>query len=297
VAVRLRVAVCTNRPAGRVGDCLAALGEQVPEGELALVASALPASEVEFLRRSGAGAAVLVEPRPGLSRARNRALAWAGDEDAVLAFVDDDTVPEAGWRDALVRRWDEAPAAVACLGGPIRPRFETAPPPWFSDGIAHVLTLLDRGPEVRDLDPSAEAVYGANISFRVGALERIGGFDPGLGHGPGRVFFGEEDEAQRALAGLGFLVRYVPDAGVEHVIGPERLTRRSFLVRRFAFGRALGARGGRPRAVAARQALGTAAGAAVATASGDGPLAMERAVRSAENLGALYASIRPRRIA
>ena len=215
----------------------------------------------------------------------------------MLAFVDDDTVPDAGWREALVRRWDEVPAAVACIGGPIRPRFEIAPPPWFSDGIAHVLTLLDRGQEVRDLDPRAEAVYGANISFRVGALRRIGGFDPGLGHGPGRVFFGEEDEAQRALARLGFLIRYVPDAAVEHVVGPQRLTRRSFLVRRFAFGKALGARGGRARSEAARQALGTAAGAAAAAASRNGALAMERAVRSAENVGALYASMRPRRIA
>ena len=296
MAERLRVAVCTNRPAGRLRACLAALAGQVPDGELALVASALPAAALEDLPRSG-GATVLVEPRPGLSRARNRALAWAGDDDTVLAFVDDDTVPAEGWREALMRAWGEAPADVACIGGPIRPRFEAAPPRWFSDGIAHVLTLLDRGPQVRDLDPDTEAVYGANISFRVGPLRRIGGFDPGLGHAPGRVFFGEEDEAQRALVRLGFRVRYVPDAAVEHVVGPDRLTRRSFLVRRFAFGRALGARGGRPRAVAARRALGTAAGALAATASADPALAMERAVRSAENLGVLYASIRPRRIA
>ena len=296
MAVRLRVAVCTNRPAGRVRACLAALAPQVPKGDLAVVASALPAAELERLRRSAA-ATVLVEPRPGLSRARNRALEWAGDDDIVLAFVDDDTLPDEGWREALLRGWEEAPPEVACIGGPIRPRFETAPPPWFSDGIAHVLTLLDRGPEIRDLDPHTDAVYGANISFRVGPLRRIGGFDPGLGHAPGRVFFGEEDEAQRALARLGLRVRYVPDAAVEHVVGPNRLTRRSFLARRFAFGRALGARGGRPRTVAARQALGTAAGALAATASANPALAMERAVRSAENLGVLYASIRPRRIA
>ena len=288
----LRVAVCTNRPAGAVADCLEALRDQVPEGDLAVVASGLPAAEVEGHR--SAATRVLVEPRAGLSRARNRALAWAGDDDAVLAFVDDDALVADGWYEALRRRWDEAGADVACIGGPIRPRFAVPPPPWFSDGIAHVLTLLDRGDEVRDLDPRVEAVYGANVSFQAGPLRRVGGFDPGLGHATGRVHFGEEDEAQRALARLGYRTRYVPDAAVWHVIPPERLTRGSFLRRRFAFGRALGARGGRSPGLAARRALATAAGALAAR---DPRVRMERAVRAAENVGVLYASISPRRIA
>jgi hypothetical protein len=171
------------------------------------------------------------------------------------------------------------------------------PPPWFSDGIAHTLTLLDRGPGVRDLDPEVEAVYGANISFRLEPLREAGGFDPALGHSDGRVFFAEEDEAQRALVRLGYRVRYVPDAAVLHVIPADRLTRRSFVRRRFAFGASLGLRGGRGRGPAARQALVSGAGAAVAAASGRQALAMERAVRAAENLGVLYASTRPRRIA
>jgi len=296
VAVTLRVAVCTNRPAGDVAACLGALADQVPADHLALVTSGQPAVELER-HKDAFGGAVLVEPRSGLSRARNRALAWAGPDDAVLAFVDDDAVVEPGWRDALVRRWEEAPARVACVGGPIRPRFAAPPPAWFSDGIAHVLTLLDRGPEVRDLDPEAEAVYGANISFRAGPLRRVGGFDPGLGHSGDRVLFGEEDAAQRALAGLGFTTRWVPDAAVRHVIADERLTRRSFLERRFAFGVALGRRGGRPRGLAARRALASGAGSLAAAARRDPRLAMERAVRAAENAGVLYASIRPRRIA
>jgi hypothetical protein len=138
-------------------------------------------------------------------------------------------------------------------------------------------------------------VYGANVSFRVEALRRIGGFDPAFGHSGGRVFFSEEDEAQRALARLGYGVRYVPDAAVEHVIPPERLTRGSFLRRRFAYGATLGVRRVRPAGVAARQALSSGAGALVAL--GRGQLFMERAVRATENLGVLYGSTRPRRIA
>jgi glycosyltransferase involved in cell wall biosynthesis len=271
----LRVAVCTNRSPDAA---LEALRDQVPAESLTVVVSGRE------------DPAFLSEPRPGLSRARNRALEWAAGAGAdVLAFVDDDALVDPGWYDALRARWDEAPADVACIGGPIRPRFSVPPPGWFSDGIAHVLTLVDRGPSVRDLDPDVEAVYGANISFRVEPLRAAGGFDPSLGHSGSRVYFGEEDEAQRALVRLGYRVRYVPDAGVTHVIPAERLTRGSFLRRRYAFGQALGARGGRLRALAARQALTSGAGAAGAAVTGRHALAMERAVRAAENLGVLTA--------
>jgi GT2 family glycosyltransferase len=277
----LRVAVCTNRSPD---VALEALRPQVPDDALTVVVSGRE------------DPAFLSEPRPGLSHARNRALGWTAEAGAdVLAFVDDDAVVDPGWYDALQARWDEAPSEVACIGGPIRPRFSVEPPAWFSDGISHVLTLLDRGPSVRDLDPDREAVYGANISFRVEPLREIGGFDPSLGHSGSRVFFGEEDEAQRALVRLGYRVRYVPDAGVTHVIPPERLTRASFIRRRYAFGRALGARGGRSRALAARQALWSGAGATAAALTGRDALAMERAVRAAENAGVLAAP--PRRAA
>jgi GT2 family glycosyltransferase len=277
-------------------DSLGALARQAPPEALVLVTSGLSAELVEAHRRAFAGT-LLEEPRHGLSHARNRALGWCQEGD-VLAFVDDDAVVGDGWYQALERRWREAPDTVACIGGPIRPRWPGGgPPAWISPPILPALTLLDLGAEVRDLDPSATTVFGANISFRVGALRRVGGFDPDFGHSGGRVFFSEEDEAQRALAGLGYAVRYVPDAAVEHVIPRERLARGSFIRRRFAYGVALGVRRARPLSLATRQALSSGAGAVVAAATGRDALLMERAVRAAENAGVLYGSTRPRRIA
>ena len=254
------------------------------------MASGLGERAVDDHRAAAPGWTVLAEPRPGLSRARNRALAWVEDDEDVLAFVDDDAVVDPGWLAALTRRWDEAPATVGCIGGPIRPRFDSPPPGWVTPHVLPALTVLDRGPDVVDLDPGREeAVYGANISFRTGPLRRVGGFDPGWGHSGGRVFFGEEDEAQRALARLGYTTRYVPDAGVDHVIPDERLTRGSFIKRRYAFGKALGARHGRSRRTAARQVATAAVGTLVAAVIRDDAKLMERAVRGAENLGALTA--------
>jgi GT2 family glycosyltransferase len=293
---RLRIAVCTNRRPEAVAEALAALVREAPSEALAVVASGLPDELVDAHRAAFSGA-VLVEPRPGLSLARNRALAWCEEGD-VLAFVDDDALVCQRWHEALERRWAEAPAEVACIGGPIRPRWpRNGPPPWVSPPILPALTLLDLGPELRDLDPAVTTVFGANVSFRVGPLRRVGGFDPAFGHSGSRTFFSEEDEAQRALARLGYRVRYVPDAAVEHAIPAERLTRASFIRRRFAYGVSMGVRGARPLPLAARQALSSGAGTLVAAAQGRDPLAMERAVRAAENAGVLYGSTRPRRIA
>jgi glucosyl-dolichyl phosphate glucuronosyltransferase len=294
VTTQIRVAVCTNREPGEVRESLAALEAHAADARRALVTSGLAPEPVERHRAAAPGWEVLAEPRPGLSRARNRALAWLEDGE-VLAFVDDDAVAERGWLEALGRRWDEAPPEVACIGGPIRPRFERPPPSWYSDAIGPALTLLDRGGDVRDLDPSVEAVYGANISFRAGPLRRVGGFDPAFGHADGQAFFGEENEAQLALAGLGFRTRYVPDAAVLHVIGPERMRRSSFLRRRFALGASLGVRGGRSRADAARAGALAAVGCLVAAATREERKLMERAVRAAENAGVLLAPLAARR--
>jgi hypothetical protein len=228
-----------------------------------------------------------------LSIARNRALEWAAREGAAaIAYVDDDAVVDAGWWDALVARWAAADDSVAVIGGPIRPRWSVPPPSWISDPLLPALTLLDLGPDELALDPEVTTVFGANISFAVEPLRGIGGFDPAYGHSGKRVFFSEEDEAQRALARAGYRVLYAPDLGVQHVIPAERLTRRSFMGRRFAYGRALGRRRGRTVGVALRQ-LGTSGlGAPVALLRGDGTLFMERAVRAAENAGALAGRVK-----
>src|SRR3954452_24324084 len=89
-------------------DCLAALAGQVAPEAVAVVTSGLPDPAIEA-HRGATPAKILAEPLPGLSRARNRALAWAaGGEADAIAFADDDAVVADGWYQALQRRWDEA---------------------------------------------------------------------------------------------------------------------------------------------------------------------------------------------
>ena len=68
------------------------------------------------------------------------------------------------------------------------------------------MTTLDLGPDDRD----AEFVWGANLTLRRRALERAGGFDPGLD------LYGDEEDWQRRLKDAGGRIRYVAAAGVDH---------------------------------------------------------------------------------
>jgi glycosyltransferase involved in cell wall biosynthesis len=290
------VAVCTNRSPAEVAESLAALAEQVPAGRLALVTSGLSAAAAsEHNIKTVPGCVFRFEPRPGLSLARNNALEWAAEVGAgVIAYVDDDAVVGPGWWEALRQAWEAADERVAVIGGRIRPRWSSPPPEWVSEPILPTLTLLDLGDERQLLDPQQTTVFGANISFAVAPLRELGGFDPAYGHSGRRVFFSEEDQAQRALAARGYGVVYEPALEVEHVIPAQRLTRRSFVRRRFAYGRALGMRDGRGAGLALRQVATSAPGALVALASRDPQRFMERAVRAAENAGVLAGRVRRR---
>ena len=82
---------------------------------------------------AGPGAAVryVVEPAPGVSAVRNRALDETAGR-ALLVFIDDDEEPEAGWlRGLLSTRRDTGAAAVAGL---VVPDYEAEPGPWLRAG-------------------------------------------------------------------------------------------------------------------------------------------------------------------
>jgi glucosyl-dolichyl phosphate glucuronosyltransferase len=286
------VAVCTNRSPAAIAEGLTALADQVPAERILVVTSGLT-RDAAAAHRAAAPGPVEEEPRPGLSIARNRALEWADGLGArAIAFVDDDAIVERGWWQALGARWKAAADDVGVIGGPIRPRWPGTPPAWISAPLLPALTLLDLGDDELVLDPSLTTVFGANISFAVEPLRAAGGFDPAFGHSGRRVFFAEEDQAQRALAARGYRVLYAPELGVRHVIPGERLTRRSFVRRRFAYGRALGTRNGRDGGRALRQLTTSGPGALVALARGDQRLFMERAVRASENAGVLLGRAR-----
>src|SRR5262249_12863237 len=119
----------------------------------------------------------IVEATPGLSRARNigakAATGW------VVAFMDDDAKATSNWVSQLLKVFTDQPD-IAIAGGPVRPIWPNARPPWLHPWLEGYLTILDRGPTQRKLEQH-EWLAGTNIAFRRDVLAKAGYFNENLG--------------------------------------------------------------------------------------------------------------------
>ena len=215
------ILIPTRRRRDYLAVALASAAPQAAEhgAELIVVEDDPADPETEAARRRSTARATRPTARPrGLNAARNTAIALAQAD--LLCFLDDDAEAWPGWLGALLAAAEAEPEHDA-FGGPIRARLEGTnlhacgrePPP---------VTTLDLGPDDRD----AEFVWGANLTLRRRALERAGGFDPGLD------LYGDEEDWQRRLKAAGGRIRYVAAAGVDHRRTRRRRAHRRPLARR-----------------------------------------------------------------
>ncbi len=166
------------------------------------------------------GERVVVIPnasRRGLSGARNSGIRAAAED--IVAFLDDDAVPEPGWLESLLSAYGEG---VLGVGGAIEPEWATARPRWFPPEFDWVVGCTYAG-----LPPSGGTVrnlIGAAMSLRREVFERVGGFRDELGRVGALPFGCEETElCIRATQEIpGGVFRYEPAARVRHWVGPER---------------------------------------------------------------------------
>ena len=221
------VVICTHNRADLVARAVeAALAQATPHGgEVIVVDNASTDATPDVLQalamRLGAAVRVVREPRLGLSLARNRGLAEARGD--VVAYLDDDAIPHAGWLAALTAPYHD-PHVVA-VGGRIVLRFPGSPPPWLSAELHSALSAYDLGPTARRVR-YGEATYpfGANISFRTAAARAAGGFSATVGPlGRHQLVHDETDLCYRLEHGGG-VVWYAPMAVVDHHVVAERLT-------------------------------------------------------------------------
>lgn len=166
----------------------------------------------------------VVEPTPGLSNARNRAVTEAQGD--YMVWTDDDVLVDRRWLVAYEEafaRWPDA----ALFGGRILPVLEEPCVPWFRDNVellAGVLALRDFGNEPLPLQAAGYRVpYGANFAVRTREQRRFL-YDPELGVAPGRRRLGEETAVFIAMLQGGVTGYWVPGSGVRHLIGKERQT-------------------------------------------------------------------------
>jgi GT2 family glycosyltransferase len=203
------VVVCTCDRPDLLARCLDALAEQTyPSFQVIVVDNAPRTGRVKEVALAR-GARYVVEPEPGLSRARNRGARAADTE--IVAFLDDDALPDAGWLEALCKEFS-APQVVAVAGRIYPLNVERVIPP--TGEPRHV----DRDtPAWFEMTNFGGIGSGSNMAFRRAMFDVWPGFDHRLGRGA-LVSAGEENYAFFTLVKQGYCVVATPRAIVYHPV-------------------------------------------------------------------------------
>ena len=157
-------------------------------------------------------------PEANLSMSRNIGIGLAAGE--VVAFLDDDAIPEPDWLVELVRGY--ADPKVGAVGGFIRDhtgvtfqcRVTVCNRFGDSENFDNVQAAgVDNKPgDWRFLSPT-----GANASFRRSALLEVGGFDETY------AYFLDETDVNLRVLDAGWTIGYQPGAQVHHKYAPSAL--------------------------------------------------------------------------
>jgi glycosyltransferase involved in cell wall biosynthesis len=210
-----------GRPA-ELERCLAAIARQdYPLLDVIVVDNTAgdPATEAVARRWK---ARYVREPKRGLCRARNRgALVSSSD---VIAYLDDDAVPEAGWLAGLAAEFRD-PMVMGVGGKTIPLKLETESEKLFSQvrGGAYsrpAPLVVDRDtPFWFEICGFGGIGAGCNMAVRRAAFEVWPGFHERTDRGT-PVYGGGEQHAFFSLVSRGFRVSYTPHAVVRHPFPP-----------------------------------------------------------------------------
>lgn len=170
------------------------------------------------------------EPVQGISKARNTGVAISKAD--VLIFIDDDAYPVAlDWAHRIVSAFaDDSVGAAGGKAQPVWPQ-QGGRPDWLHDHLLPYLGIYDAGFSALSPLSYPNYPYGVNIAFRRSLLEEVGSFSEGVGRQGLVLLSGEETELCKRIDEAGHQVVFVPDAAVNHVMAPGRLTHEWFLRR------------------------------------------------------------------
>lgn len=169
-------------------------------------ASADPEAIASIARE--AGVTLIRCEEPGASRARN--LGWRAASTELVAFTDDDCLPDSRWLEAAAEAFEGKPS-VGFVTGPVVSASKDNRRAWLHLSLTSRTVPATFGPE----DDPTEIGHGANMIWRRSALEQIGGFDEMLGPGAPLRAAEDVDVFWRLLLNGGTGM-FDPDAVVAH---------------------------------------------------------------------------------
>jgi len=217
------VAVCTRDRTDDLVRCLDSLSRlDYPHLDLLVVDNAPSSDATERLvRESYPSVRYVLEPRPGLDWARNRAIEAARGE--IIAYTDDDVVVDSGWVRALALVFAEDADVMAVTGLVVPSELETEAQllferyGGFGRGFERRWYRVDpRGGRYATVHLGAGRFgTGANMAYRLDVFDRIGPFDPALDVGTPTNGGGDLEMFFRVLQ-EGYMLVYEPGAIVRH---------------------------------------------------------------------------------
>jgi GT2 family glycosyltransferase len=204
----ISVVVGTHNRAARLRDLLAGLEAQTlpPERfEVIVVDDASTDETPQVLASASEGALVVRAVRRDVNGgwAAAKQDGWRLAQAAIIAFTDDDCVPEPDWLEAGLRAASENPGAIVQgRTDPIAAELDAVPP---------AERPFTRTIHVPEPDPAFQT---CNVFYPRDLLERLDGFDvEGFGRSPGE----DADVAWRAID-AGAATAFAADARVAHAV-------------------------------------------------------------------------------
>ena len=155
----------------------------------------------------------LHEPRPGISWARNTALAAVPPDTDFVAMIDDDEVPAPDWLDQLLDA--QARSGADVIVGPATPVFPPHTPDWIMS--SRIFMKPENWANLHELDPDPPAAT-CNVLVRAALLGPAGqSFETALA-----LSGGEDKLLFQSLKLRGYRFAWAAAAGVEEWIPAER---------------------------------------------------------------------------
>jgi GT2 family glycosyltransferase len=206
------VVVCTRNRPHDLKRCLDAFMALPDYGQEFIVVDNCPSDDASYQVAANYRDRVryVREDCPGLNNARNRALREARHE--IVAFNDDDAVPDSHWLSALLENFAEP--TVLCVTGLTMPlELETTAQEWFEKyspfGRGFYRRLFYGTPALAF--KAGHVGAGANMAVRKSILEKIGPFDESLDAGTPTLSGGDTEMFARILS-AGYHIVYDPAA-------------------------------------------------------------------------------------
>ena len=214
------VVICTRDRPEQLAQCLRALQNlSQPPHQILVVDNAPTSDATRQLVAQMPDIQYVLEPRPGLSVARNTGIRHSTGD--LIAFTDDDVIVHPDWITRLQQSFQDS-KVMAVTGLVLPGELETEAQLIFEKGFGgftqgyHPLTFDTEFFE--EMKPQGVPVWdigaGANMAFRRNAFELVGDFDERLGAGASGC--SEDSEFWYRLLAEGWVCRYEPTAVVYH---------------------------------------------------------------------------------